>query len=59
MGPAEAHRVLGLSAKSVRLVADKGNNHAVEVEEKHQKVETKLDEGFLEPESQFPSDADL
>lgn len=31
----------------MRLVADKGNDHAVEVEEEHQKVETKLDEGFL------------
>jgi len=29
------------------LVADKCNNHAVEVEEKHEQVESELDEGFL------------
>lgn len=59
LGPAVAHRVLGLFANSVRLVADQGNDHAVEVEEEHQKVETKFDEGFLESESQFLSHADL
>jgi hypothetical protein len=31
----------------VRLVTDKGDNHAVEVEEEHEQVETQLDEGFL------------
>jgi hypothetical protein len=31
----------------VRLVANKGNDHAVEVEEEHDKVEAELDEGFL------------
>jgi hypothetical protein len=31
----------------VGLVADKGNDHAVEVEEEHQQVETQLDERFL------------
>lgn len=31
----------------VGLVADEGNNHAVQVEEEHDKVETKLDERFL------------
>ena len=31
----------------MRFVADEGNNHAVQVEEEHQQVETKLDEGFL------------
>jgi hypothetical protein len=31
----------------VRLVADEGDNHAVEVEEKHEQVETELDERFL------------
>jgi hypothetical protein len=34
-------------ARLVRLVADKGNDHAVQVEEEHQQVETQLDEGFL------------
>jgi hypothetical protein len=32
----------------VGLVADESDNHAVEVEEEHQQVETKLDERFLE-----------
>jgi hypothetical protein len=31
----------------VRLITDQGNNHAVEVEEEHQEMETELDEGFL------------
>jgi hypothetical protein len=31
----------------VRLVADEGDDHAVEVEEEHEQVETELDEGFL------------
>jgi hypothetical protein len=31
----------------VRLVADKGDDHAVEVEEEHEQVETQLDERFL------------
>jgi len=31
----------------VRLVADEGDNHAVEVEEEHDEMETELDEGFL------------
>jgi hypothetical protein len=47
-GPAVAHGSFSLGAKSVRLVADEGDNHAVKVEEEHQEVETKLDEGFLE-----------
>lgn len=37
-----------LITQSVALVTDEGNNHAVEVEEEHQKVEAQLDEGFLE-----------
>jgi hypothetical protein len=41
------HRVFGLLTQSVALIADKGNNHAVEVEEEHKEVEAKLDEGFL------------
>lgn len=49
--PAVAHGIFGLVAKSVRLVADEGDNHAVEVEEEHQEVEAKLDEGFLERKS--------
>jgi hypothetical protein len=43
-----AHRVFGLFTESVTLVADESDNHAVEVEEEHQEVEAKLDEGFLE-----------
>jgi hypothetical protein len=31
----------------VSLVTDESNNHAVEVEEEHQQVETQLDERFL------------
>lgn len=31
----------------MRLITDQGNNHAVEVEEEHQEMETELDEGFL------------
>jgi hypothetical protein len=31
----------------VRLIADEGDDHAVEVEEEHDKVEAELDEGFL------------
>ena len=42
-----AHCRLRLVAQSVALVADQGDNHAVEVEEEHQEVETQLDERFL------------
>jgi hypothetical protein len=42
-----AHRVFGLFTESVTLIANKGNDHAVEVEEEHQEVEAKLDERFL------------
>jgi hypothetical protein len=31
----------------VGLVADEGDDHAVQVEEEHQQVETQLDERFL------------
>ena len=31
----------------MRLVADEGDDHAVEVEEEHDEVETELDERFL------------
>ena len=31
----------------MRLVADKSNDHAVEVEEEHEQMEAQLDEGFL------------
>lgn len=41
------HRIFGLFTQSVALIADQGNNHAVEVKEEHEEVETKLDEGFL------------
>jgi hypothetical protein len=36
--------VLHLAAKSVGLVPDEGDDHAVEVEEEHDQVETQLDE---------------
>lgn len=42
-----AHCRLRLVAQSVALVADQGDNHAVEVEEEHQEVEAQLDERFL------------
>ncbi len=32
------------------FVADEGDNHAVEVEEEHEEVESQLDEGFLRAE---------
>lgn len=35
------------SSSLVRLVADEGDDHAVEVEEEHDEVEAELDEGFL------------
>lgn len=38
---------LGLPERLVGLVADEGNNHAVEVEEEHEQVKGQLDEGFL------------
>lgn len=34
-------------AQSMRLVADEGDDHAVEIKEEHDQVETKLDKGFL------------
>ena len=43
-----AHRIIGLVTQSLALIADESNDHAVKVEEEHQEVETKLDEGFLE-----------
>lgn len=36
-----------MSRLLVRLVADKGDNHAVQVEEEHDEMETELDERFL------------
>ena len=41
------HGGSSLAEKSVRLVPDKGNDHAVEVEEEHDQVEPQLDERFL------------
>lgn len=41
-----AHGGFGVFANSV-LVADESDDHAVQVEEEHQEVETKLEEGFL------------
>jgi hypothetical protein len=40
----------------VRLVADEGDNHTVEIEEEHQQVETKLDERFLLVHIKLPED---
>lgn len=45
---AVAQCVFRLATKSVRLVADQGDDHAVEVEEEHQEVEAQLDERFLQ-----------
>ena len=33
--------------RSVRLISYERNNHAVKVDEEHQKVETEFDKGFL------------
>jgi hypothetical protein len=38
------------------LIADEGYNHAVEVEEEHDKMEAKLDEGFLLVDVQLAED---
>jgi hypothetical protein len=38
------------------LIADEGHNHAVEVEEEHDEVEAKLDEGFLLVDVQLAED---
>ena len=40
----------------MRLVTDEGDNHAVEVEEEHEQVETKLDEGLLLVHVELPED---
>lgn len=45
------HRVRRLVTKSMSLVPDQGDNHAVQVEEEHQEVEAELDERFLMPVS--------
>lgn len=42
-----AHRMFRLAAKSVGLVADQSDDHAVQVEKEHQEVETEFDERFL------------
>ena len=38
---------------SVALLSDKSHDHAVEVEEEHEEVETEFDEGFLVKLSQL------
>jgi hypothetical protein len=59
-GTVTGHRMLHSVTNSVRLVADQGNDHAVQVEEKHQKVETQFDKGFLESRSAgIPSKDDV
>lgn len=47
--PEQSLRITGVGFCTglVRFVADQGNDHAVQVKEKHQEVETKLDERFL------------
>lgn len=42
-----AHRIIGLFTGLMGFVADQRNDHAVQVEEEHQEVETQLDERFL------------
>lgn len=42
-----AHCIIGRESKSMALVTDQSDDHAVQVEEEHQEVETELDEGFL------------
>ena len=42
-----AHRMIGLFTELMGFVADQRNDHAVQVEEEHQEVETQLDERFL------------
>ena len=43
----EAASCPGAGRSLFGLVTDESDNHAVEVEEKHDEVEAKLDEGFL------------
>lgn len=43
-----AHSILGFIAQSVSLITDESDNHAVEVEEEHEEVESQLDKRFLE-----------
>jgi len=40
----------------MRLIADQGNDHRVEVEEEHDKMETELDERFLLVDVEFSED---
>jgi hypothetical protein len=44
LGRSIAHHVSRFVPESMRLVADQGDDHAVEVEEEHEEVETELDE---------------
>lgn len=46
-GAAALHRVEFYRPCLVRFVADEGDDHAVEVKEEHEQVETQLDERFL------------
>jgi len=39
-----AHRVHHLVTRSMSLIPDQGDDHAVQVEEEHQQVEAELDE---------------
>jgi len=52
----EAASCPGAGRSLFGLVTDESDNHAVEVEEKHDEVEAKLDEGFLLVDVQLPED---
>lgn len=42
-----SHAVARLHPESFRFISYQGNDHAIQVEEKHDEVKAKLDEGFL------------
>lgn len=46
-GPKNQEKRGDVCVFSVGLVADEGDNHAVQVEEEHDEVEAELSEGFL------------
>lgn len=42
--PAVAHHVFSIFSKSMGLVADESDDHAVEVKEEHEEMEAEFDE---------------
>jgi len=44
------------NTRLMRLIADERHDHAVQIEEEHDEVETELDEGFLLMHIQLPKD---